>query len=78
MAILFTLLLIIFLLVAAIMIYFVILQEPKQGGLSGSLGGGGASDFMSGRGTGGVLVNLTIYCGAAFIVLAIALNLIRL
>jgi preprotein translocase subunit SecG len=78
MTIVFWLLLVIFLLVAASLIYFVLLQEPKQGGGLQAMGGGGASDFMSGRGMAGGLVTLTVYGGAAFMFLAIALNLIRL
>ncbi len=78
MTIIFWVLLLIFLFTTASLIWLVLLQEPKQGGLSSGLGGGGASDFMSGRGASGGLVTLTVYGGAAFIVLAIALNLIRL
>ena len=78
MTIIFWILLRIFVLIAASLIYFVLLQEPKQGGLTSTMGGGGASDFMSGRGASGGLVTLTVYGGAAFILLAIALNLIRL
>jgi preprotein translocase subunit SecG len=78
MTIVFWLLLVIFLLVAASLIYFVLLQEPKQGGGLQAMGSGGASDFMSGRGMSGGLVMLTVYGGAAFMLLAVALNLIRL
>ncbi len=80
MTIVFWLLLVIFLGIAGLLVAFVLMQEPKQGGMSSSMGmgGGGASDFMSGRGASGGLVTLTVYGGAAFITLAIALNLIRL
>lgn len=78
MTILFWVLLLIFLATSALIISFVLMQEPKQGGLSSSMGGGGASDFMSGRGATGGLVTVTVYGGAVFIFLAIALNLIRL
>ena len=78
MTIVFWLLLVVFLGIAGLLVAFVLMQEPKQGGLSSSMGGGGASDFMSGRGASGGLVTLTVYGGAAFILLAVALNLIRL
>jgi preprotein translocase subunit SecG len=58
------------------LVYFVLLQEPKQGGLSSSLGGGG-SDLFSGRGVAGGLVRITVILAGIFIVLAVVLNHIR-
>ncbi len=58
------------------LVYFVLLQEPKQGGLSSSLGGGG-TDLFSGRGLTGGLVRITVILAGVFIVLAVILNHIR-
>jgi preprotein translocase subunit SecG len=78
MSILFIALMLVFFLVCAALVYFVLLQEPKQGGLSSSMGGSGSSDFLSARGTTGGLVQLTVYAGAIFLFVAVLLNIIRL
>jgi preprotein translocase subunit SecG len=73
---LFWLLFIVFAIVCVALVGLVLMQEPKQGGLSSSVGGD-ARDFISGRGTQGGLIRVTIYLGAAFLVLAIILGLIQ-
>jgi preprotein translocase subunit SecG len=64
----------IFVVVAGLLVYFVLLQEPKQGGLSSSVGGAG--DFLGGRGVSGGLIRLTVILGGLYIVLSVVLNLI--
>ena len=54
----------------------VITQEPKQGGLGEGLGGGGQDFTASTGGTAGGLQRLTIYLGAIWGVLALALAII--
>jgi preprotein translocase subunit SecG len=66
----------VFLIVAVGLVYFVLVQEPKQGGLSSSLGGGGAEMF-SGRGMAGGLIRITVILAGVFVVLAVVLNHIR-
>ena len=74
---LFYLVLLVFAVIAGLLVYFVLLQEPKQGGLSSSLGGSGG-DLLGGRGVTGGLVRITIVLGGLFMALAIVLNLFRL
>jgi preprotein translocase subunit SecG len=72
-------LLVLFALACIGVIYFVLIQEPKQGGLSGGLGGaGGGGDFLGGRGVQGGLVRITVILAVIFLALAIGLNLIKL
>ena len=79
MNILFILVLIIFCAICVGLIYFVLSQEPKQGGLSSSMGGsGGGSDFFSARGATGQLVQLTFYALGLFMFIALLLNVFRL
>ncbi|HEX2865195.1 MAG TPA: preprotein translocase subunit SecG [Deinococcales bacterium] len=61
--------------VGVFLVWFVLLQEPKQGGLSGSMGG--SSEFLGGHGVSGGLVRLTMILGILYILLAIVLNLIH-
>ncbi len=78
-AFLFFPLLIVFLLSAVALVYLVLVQEPKQGGLSTSMGGsGGGSDLLSGRGQTGGLVRLTFYAGGTFLFVAFLLSLVKL
>ena len=77
-AFLFIPLLILFFITSATLVYFVLLQEPKQGGLSTSLGGGGGSDMLNARWQTGGMVRLTIYVGAAFLLIAFLLSLVKL
>lgn len=78
MNILFILVLIIFCAICVGLIYFVLSQEPKQGGLSSSMGGGGGSDFFNARGATGQLVQLTFYALGLFMFIALLLNVFRL
>ncbi len=72
MGILYTLLMLLYLTVAAGLVWVVLLQEPKQGG--GDILGGGATDLFAARGMTGGLYRVTIWLGAAFIVLSIIIN----
>ncbi len=76
MNILFFLVLLIFCAICVGLIYFVLSQEPKQGGLSGSMGGG--NEFFNARGSGGQLVQLTFYALGLFMAIALILNIFRL
>ena len=78
MNILFILVLIIFCAICVGLIYFVLSQEPKQGGLSSRMGGGGGSDFFNARGATGQLVQLTFYALGLFMFIALLLNVFRL
>ena len=73
----FYLVLFVFALVCVGVVYFVLVQEPKQGGLSSSIGGG-TDSFLSGRGMQGGLVRITMTLVGVFVVLAIILNMFRL
>ena len=73
----FYLVLFVFAVVCIGVVYFVLVQEPKQGGLSSSIGGG-TDSFLSGRGMSGGLVRITMILAGLFVVLAIVLNLFRL
>ena len=72
----FYLVLVLFALACVGVIYFVLIQEPKQGGLSSSMGGGG--DFLGGRGVQGGLVRITVILSLIFLVLAVILNIWKL
>ena len=72
----FYLVLVLFAIVCIGVIYFVLIQEPKQGGLSSSMGGGG--DFLGGRGVQGGLVRITVILAVIFLVLAVILNIWKL
>jgi len=72
MGILYTLLILLYLALAAGLVWVVLLQEPKQGG--GDILGGGATDLFAARGVTGGLYRVTIWLGAAFIVLSILIN----
>jgi len=50
----------------------VLLQEPKQGG--GDILGGGATDLFAARGVTGGLYRVTIWLGAAFLVLSVIIS----
>jgi preprotein translocase subunit SecG len=76
--ILFIFVLLLFCAVCVGLVYFVLSQEPKQGGLSSSMGGSGGSDFFNARGTSGQLVQLTFYALGFFMFLALLLNVFRL
>lgn len=65
-----------FFVVCVALVWLVLVQEPKQGGLSSSLGGGG--DLLSGRGVAGGLVRLTVILGGFFLLLAVILSRIAL
>jgi preprotein translocase subunit SecG len=77
MNILFFLVLLIFCAICVGLVYFVLAQEPKQGGLSSSMGGGG-NEFFNARGSGGQLVQLTFYTLGLFMALALILSIFRL
>jgi preprotein translocase subunit SecG len=72
----FYLVLVLFAIACIGVIYFVLIQEPKQGGLSSSMGGGG--DFLGGRGVQGGLVRITVILAVIFFVLAVILNIWKL
>jgi preprotein translocase subunit SecG len=72
---LFWLVLALFAVVSVGLVGLVLLQEPKQGGLSSSVGGD-TRDFVSGRGTQAGLIRVTMYLGTAFFVLVILLGVI--
>lgn len=72
---LFSLAYFVFFLVCIALVWLVLVQEPKQGGLSSSLGGGG--DLLSGRGVAGGLVRLTVILGGVFLLLAVILNVFQ-
>jgi preprotein translocase subunit SecG len=72
----FYLILVLFAIACIGVIYFVLIQEPKQGGLSSSMGGGG--DFLGGRGVQGGLVRITVILAVIFFVLAVILNIWKL
>jgi preprotein translocase subunit SecG len=72
----FYLVLVLFAIACIGVIYFVLIQEPKQGGLSSSMGGG--SDFLGGRGVQGGLVRITVILAVIFFVLAVILNIWKL
>ena len=72
----FYLVLVLFALACIGVIYFVLIQEPKQGGLSSSMGGGG--DFLGGRGVQGGLVRITVILAVIFLVLAVILSIWKL
>ncbi len=66
---------IVFAIICVALVYFVLIQEPKQGGLSSSLGGSG-SDMFNVRGVAGGLVRISVVLGGLFLLLALVLNLI--
>ncbi len=72
MGILYTLLVLLYLAVAVGLVWVVLLQEPKQGG--GDILGVGATDLFAARGVTGGLYRVTIWLGAAFILLSIIIN----
>jgi preprotein translocase subunit SecG len=53
-----------------------ILLQRSEGGALGLGGGGGVSGLMSGRGAANALSRLTVFLGAAFIAISLALALI--
>jgi preprotein translocase subunit SecG len=63
---------ILFVVVCIALILFVLIQQPKQSGLSSSMGTG--KDFFGGRGFEGGLVKITSALGVSFIVLALLLS----
>jgi preprotein translocase subunit SecG len=67
-----TLVFIVFAGVCIALILFVLIQQPKQNGLSSSMGTG--KDFFGGRGFEGGLVKITTALGVAFLVLALVLR----
>ncbi|MBQ8815126.1 MAG: preprotein translocase subunit SecG [Lachnospiraceae bacterium] len=68
---------ILFLLVCVALVALVLFQEGKSAGLSGALSGGSETFWSKNksRSVEGKLENITKILGAAFIVLAIVLNL---
>ncbi len=64
--------LLIFAAVCIALILFVLIQQPKQNGLSSSMGTG--KDFFGGRGFEGGLVKITTGLGAAFLLIALMLR----
>lgn len=76
MFIVFWLVFLLFVLTSLALVGVVITQEPKQGGLGEGLGGGGQDFTASTGGTAGGLQRLTIYLGAIWGILALALAII--
>jgi preprotein translocase subunit SecG len=74
----FSIFLVIFLLIAIAMIVVVLMQRSEGGalGIGGGGGGAGGSGFLSGRGTANLLTRVTAILAAAFMAIAIVLNIL--
>ncbi len=73
----YALLLTLFILVSALQILVILMQASKGGGLAGSFGTGGMGAVFGSRGTATFLSKLTAGLAAAFMVLALALGLMK-
>ena len=67
---------VLFILTCLILILLVLVQKGRGGGLSGAFGGGGGGSTAFGAKTGDVLTWVTSGAFAAFVVLAVTLNLL--
>ena len=73
----FSIFLVIFLLIAIALIVVVLMQRSEGGALGiGGGGGAGGSGFLSGRGTANLLTRVTAILAAAFMAIAIVLNIL--
>lgn len=72
----FMILTVLFILVSAVMILIVLVQRPQGGGLAGAFGGaaGGGTDTVFGGRVGDALTVMTVIAFAAYLLLAIGLN----
>jgi preprotein translocase subunit SecG len=70
-----TVLLIIHLMIALALVIVILMQRSEGGALSG-LGGGGAANFMTARGTGNALTQATATLATLFFITSIALSII--
>ena len=78
MSILFLILTVVFILISAVMILIILVQRPQGGGLAGAFGGagGGSTDTVFGGRVGDALTVMTVVAFAAYLVLAIGLNVV--
>jgi preprotein translocase subunit SecG len=72
----FMILTVLFIIVSAVMILIVLVQRPQGGGLAGAFGGagGGSTDTVFGGRVGDALTVMTVVAFAAYLLLAIGLN----
>src|SRR5688572_12964424 len=74
----FLVLTVVFIVVSAVMVLIILVQRPQGGGLAGAFGGagGGGTDTVFGGRVGDALTMMTVVAFAAYLLLAIGLNLI--
>jgi preprotein translocase subunit SecG len=72
----FMILTVLFIIISAVMILIVLVQRPQGGGLAGAFGGagGGSTDTVFGGRVGDALTIMTTVAFAAYLLLAIGLN----
>ena len=70
-----TILLVVHLMAAIFLVCVILLQRSEGGALDGLGGGGGASSFLSARGTGNFLTKLTSILATIFIITSISLSI---
>jgi preprotein translocase subunit SecG len=68
---------VIYIVAVLLMIAVILVQQPKGGGLSGALGGGGVENILGVRGAPTFFTKLTAIFGALFIVLSLVLSLLH-
>lgn len=68
-------LLALFLLLVVILVGVILIQEPKSGGLSMGIGGGGVETFLGARGAPTFFTKATVVLGALYMLLSLALSL---
>ncbi len=78
MSILFFILTVVFIIVSTIMVLIVLVQRPQGGGLAGAFGGagGGGTDTVFGGRVGDALTVMTCVAFAAYLLLALGLNML--
>lgn len=70
-----TVLLVIHLITAIFLVAVILLQRSEGGALSGLGGGGGASNFLTTRGTGNLLTKMTAILATIFIITSLSLSI---
>ncbi|MCF6192111.1 MAG: preprotein translocase subunit SecG [Candidatus Hydrothermae bacterium] len=72
-----TLLLILYVFVVVLMILAILIQEPKEGGLSGTFGGGGVQNVLGVREAPTFFTKLTVGLGILYAVMSLTLSLMN-
>lgn len=70
-------LLVLYLIVVIVMIAAILIQEPREGGLSGAIGGGGVENVLGVRGAPTFFQKLTAILGALFIIMSLVLSFLH-